>query len=84
MATVFEECITEDQCSVVRFFLWARGLNAKDIQQEMFPVYGGSVCRVKRFPLGGKRFAHEEVETEVRKWPRQQPKTSMLRVSTHW
>jgi hypothetical protein len=33
----------------------------------------GSVCRVKRFSLGGKRFADdEEVETEVREWPRQQ------------
>jgi hypothetical protein len=45
----------------------------------------GSVCRLKRFTpcqLGGKRFADdEEVETEVRKWLRQQ---SMLRVSTHW
>jgi hypothetical protein len=35
----------------------------------------GSVCRVKRFSLGGKRFADgEEVETEVRKWRRQQSK----------
>jgi hypothetical protein len=35
----------------------------------------GSVCRVKRFSLGGKRFANdEEVETEVRKWLRQQSK----------
>jgi hypothetical protein len=34
----------------------------------------GSVCRVKRFHLGGKRFAdEEEAETEVRKWLRQQP-----------
>jgi hypothetical protein len=34
-----------------------------------------SVCRVKRFHLGGIRFADgEEVETEVRKWLRQQPK----------
>jgi hypothetical protein len=33
----------------------------------------GSVCRVMRFHLGGKRFADdEEVETEVRKWLRQQ------------
>jgi hypothetical protein len=22
------------------FFLWAEGLNAKDIHKEMFPVYG--------------------------------------------
>jgi hypothetical protein len=30
MATVFEDCITEEQHSVVRFLL-AKGLNAKDI-----------------------------------------------------
>jgi hypothetical protein len=35
----------------------------------------GSVCHVKRFHLGGKRFADdEEVETEVRKWLSQQSK----------
>jgi hypothetical protein len=46
----------------------------------------GSVCRVKRFSLGGKRFADEgEVEMEVRKWLIQQSKKgSVLRVSTHW
>jgi hypothetical protein len=39
----------------------------------MFTV--GSVCCVKRFHLGGKRFGDdEEVETEVRKWTRQQSK----------
>jgi hypothetical protein len=39
----------------------------------MFPVE--SVCRVKRFSLGGKRFANdEEVETELRKWLRQESK----------
>jgi hypothetical protein len=35
----------------------------------------GSVYRVKLFHFGGKRFADdEEVETEVRKWLRQQSK----------
>jgi hypothetical protein len=35
----------------------------------------GNVCRVKPFHLDGKRFADgEEVETEVRKWLRQQSK----------
>jgi hypothetical protein len=35
----------------------------------------GSVCCVKRFVTGCKRFADdEEVETEVRKWLRQQSK----------
>jgi hypothetical protein len=40
MASVLEECSTEEQHSDVRF-LWAKGLNAKDIHREMFPVYGG-------------------------------------------
>jgi hypothetical protein len=39
-ATLLEEYATEKQHSVVRF-LWAKGLNAKDIYKEMFPVYGG-------------------------------------------
>jgi hypothetical protein len=38
IATVLEECTTGEQRSVVRF-LWAKGLNAKDIHKEMFPVY---------------------------------------------
>jgi hypothetical protein len=48
--------------------LWAKGLNAKDVDKEMFPVYGGKCvsrkavhnCVKKR----GKSFADdEEVET---------------------
>jgi hypothetical protein len=31
MATVLEEYTIEEQSSIVRFFLWAKGLNAKDI-----------------------------------------------------
>jgi hypothetical protein len=37
MATVLEEYVTKKQHSVVRF-LWAKGLNTKDIHKEMFPV----------------------------------------------
>jgi hypothetical protein len=40
MATVLEKCTTEEQRSVVPSFLWAKGLNAKDIHKEMLPVYG--------------------------------------------
>jgi hypothetical protein len=40
MVTVLEKCTTEEQRSVVRF-LWAKGLNAKDINKEMFSFYGG-------------------------------------------
>jgi hypothetical protein len=58
MVTVLEKCSTEEQRSVVRF-LWAKGLNAKDIHNEMFPVYGGKCLLrkavhnwVEKFPQG--------------------------------
>jgi hypothetical protein len=78
MTTVLEECTIEEQPSVVRF-LWAKGLNAKDIHKEMFPVYGG-MCLSRSavhswVQKHGKRFSEdEEVETEVRKYLRQQSK----------
>jgi transposase len=40
MATVLEEYTTEEQRSFVRS-LWAKGLNAKDINKEIFSAYGG-------------------------------------------
>jgi hypothetical protein len=40
MVTLLEECITEEQRSIVRF-LGVRGLDARDIHKEMFPAYGG-------------------------------------------
>jgi hypothetical protein len=40
MASVLEQYTTEEQRSVVTF-LWAKGLNAKDINKEIFPVLGG-------------------------------------------
>jgi hypothetical protein len=59
------------------FILWTKGLNAKDIHKKCFLFTLGNVCRVKRFRLGGRRFADdEEVETELRKWLRQQSKDS--------
>jgi hypothetical protein len=56
MATVPRECSTEELRSVVRF-LWTKGLNANDIHKEMFPVYGCSVCRIKRFTAGSRNVA---------------------------
>jgi hypothetical protein len=78
IATVLEEYTTEEQRSFVRFF-WAEGLNAKDIHKEMLPVYGGKCLSCKAIhnwvEKRCKRFADdEEVETEVRKWLRQQSK----------
>jgi hypothetical protein len=46
MPTKLEVYITEEQRSLVRF-LWAKGLNAKDIRKETFPVYGGKCLSCK-------------------------------------
>jgi hypothetical protein len=48
MTTLLEWYTTEEQRSVVHF-LWTKGLNAKNIHKEMFPVYGGKCFYVKRF-----------------------------------
>jgi hypothetical protein len=57
--------------------LWARGLNAKDINKETFPVYGGLCLSRKavhnwedKFSQGRSKVADDE--TELRKWLRQQ------------
>jgi hypothetical protein len=47
MATVLEECTTEEYRSVVLFFLRAKELNTRDIYKEIFLFTVGSVCRVK-------------------------------------
>jgi hypothetical protein len=49
-ATVLEENTTEKHNSVVRF-LCAKYLNAKDIPEEMFPVYGGKCLSRKGFHI---------------------------------
>jgi hypothetical protein len=41
MMIVLEECTAKEQRSVVCVFLWAKGLNAKDIHKEILLVYGG-------------------------------------------
>jgi hypothetical protein len=51
--------------------LWAKGLIVWVFLKKCFLFTAGSVCCVKRFITGGKRFADdEEVETELRKWLR--------------
>jgi hypothetical protein len=51
-ATVLEESTTEEQRSVVRFFLWAKGLSRNNIHKEIFPIYGEKYLSVKRSHLG--------------------------------
>jgi hypothetical protein len=56
-------------------FLWAKGFNAKNINEEMFPVRCWK-CLLRKAVHSwaekcGESFADdEEVETEVRKWLR--------------
>jgi hypothetical protein len=79
MTIVLEECATEKQPSVLFFSLWAKGYNAKDIHKEIFSLYGGKHLSLNAVHSWveklGKCFAYdEEVETDVRKWLRQQSK----------
>jgi hypothetical protein len=76
MKPVLEECTTEEQCSVVRFISWAKGLNAKDIHNEIFPVYGGKCLSgkavhtwVEKFSQGRSKVSNDE--TDVRNGLRQ-------------
>lgn len=39
MAMVLNECTAEELRAMVRF-LWAKGLESKNINKEMLPVYG--------------------------------------------
>jgi hypothetical protein len=73
LATVREVCTTEEQNSVVRFLL-AKGLDAKDIHKETFPVFGGKCPSRKAFHscVADVSLTTKRLKTEVRKWVRQQ------------
>jgi hypothetical protein len=84
MVTVLE-CTTEEQRSVVRF-VWAKGLGAKDIYKEVFPVYGGkclsrkAVCNwVTNVSLMTRRLKRRRGSGRDNS-----QKTAMLRVAAHW
>jgi transposase len=78
MTTVLEEYTTTKQRPVVPF-LWAKGLLAKDIRKEMFPVYGEKCLShkavhnwVEKFSQGRSKVADDdrpgrpvEIATEV-------------------
>jgi hypothetical protein len=91
MATVLELCTAEEQRSILHFFffLWTKALNADDICKEMFLVHGGKCLLRKEVHIWVEKYSQgrskaADGETEVQNWLRQQSKTSMQRVSTHW
>jgi hypothetical protein len=82
MTSAFDGCTTEEQSPVV-CFLPAKGLNARIFIKKCFLFTVGNVCPVKRFTTESRnslkdvrktQMINEEVETEVRKWLRQQSK----------
>jgi hypothetical protein len=57
--------------------LWVKGLNAKDIRKEMFPIYGAKCWSPKAVHNWIEKFSQRlskvaDDETELRKWLRQQ------------
>jgi hypothetical protein len=65
MATVLEVCSTEEQRSVLHFFAGKR-LTAKNINKEIFPVYGGKCLSrkavhnwVEKFSQGRSKVADD-------------------------
>jgi hypothetical protein len=72
MATVLKECLTEDLRSFI-LFLWVNGLNARDINKGMFPLYGGKCFSRKAVHSWVANVSLiTGVEMEVPKWQRQQ------------
>jgi transposase len=57
MVTVLEECITEEQRSIVNFL--CEKLNTKDIHNEMFPLYGGKCLSRKAVRNWVEKFSQE-------------------------
>jgi hypothetical protein len=75
---VHEEYNTEKQRFILHF-LWAKGLNAKNIHEEIIPLYGGKCLLhraihkwVEKFSQG--QYKVSDYETEVRNWLRQRSK----------
>jgi hypothetical protein len=73
-------------------FLWAKGLSAKDIHKEMFPVCGGKWLSCKAGWQLGQEIATlvAHVSLMTKRWKRRRgsgrdnsQKTSVVRVSTH-
>jgi hypothetical protein len=82
---VIEECITEEQSYLLRLF-WAKGLNAKDIHKEMFPVYGGKCFSRKAVHnwVAKVSLMKRRLKRRCGSGCDKKQKTSVLRVSTHW
>jgi hypothetical protein len=52
---------------VLYVFLWAKGLDAKDIHQEMFPVCGRKCSLRKRFTAKSRNYLKDVLNSEMMK-----------------
>jgi hypothetical protein len=85
MATVLDGCSIKEYCFVMRFFLWADGLNAKDIHKEMVPVYGGKCLSRKAVHnlVANISLMTKRLKRRCGIGRDNSQKTFVLRVSTH-
>jgi hypothetical protein len=67
-------------------FLWAKGLNEKDIHKEMFPVYYGECLSRKAVHNWVEKFSEvrSKVADDARPVAEVAESSSMLRISKHW
>jgi transposase len=54
--------MTEEQLSVVRLFLWTKGLSAKDIHKETFRIYGGKCLSCKAVHKWVEKISEERLK----------------------
>jgi hypothetical protein len=74
METTPEGVLPKSSVLLCHFFLWAKGLNAKDIHREIFSVYGGKCLSHKVvYNWARNSLKGEEIAMEEQKWLRQQP-----------
>jgi hypothetical protein len=67
MATVLEECTTEEQRPVVRFY-GEKGSVKRIFIKKYFLFTVGSVCRVKQFTIVSRNVANISLMTKRLKW----------------
>jgi hypothetical protein len=68
MATVLEDCTTEEQHSGVRFFCGQRDSVQMIFMKKGFLFMVESVCHVKRFTAGLRNMANISLMTKRLKW----------------
>jgi hypothetical protein len=90
MVTMLEGVLAKSSFLLCVSFLWAKGLNAKDIRKEVFPIYVGKCLShkavhnwVEKFSQGRSKVS-DDARPVAEVADNNSQKTSMLRASTRW